>query len=122
MTDEVKFLGTEEDELRQRIDLLEATVEMLGRRNTRLLACVQLVHDALDLETWDGRWSNRLMQAHQVAGGMLADSSVPLGGPELSCNDRLGFRTSDHTGGQENPSGATLGGFSEVGVSDHAVG
>ena len=92
-----KFLGTEEDELLAKIDLLEATLEMMGRRNTRLLSVVELVHAALDLEEWDGRWSNRLMQAHQVAGGMLADSSVPLGGPELSPNARLGFRTSGRT-------------------------
>jgi len=84
------FLGTEEDELRARIDLLEATVEMLGRRNKRLLSVVQLVHDALADEKWS-RLSNRLMQARQVAHGMLADSSVPLG-ERLDPNERLGFK------------------------------
>jgi hypothetical protein len=84
------FLGTEEDELRARIDTLEATVEMLGRRNKRLVSVVQLVHDALDAEKWDGRWSNRLMQARQVAQGMLADSSVPLG-EHLDPNERLAY-------------------------------
>ncbi len=85
-----KFIGTEEDELRARIDLLEGTLELMGRRNTRLLSVVQLVYDALAGETWDGRWSNRLMQARQVAHGMLADASVPLG-QHLTPNDRLAF-------------------------------
>ena len=91
-----KFIGTEEDELRAMIDLLEGMVEMLGRRNTRLLSVVQLVHDALAGETWDGRWSNRLMQARQVAHGMLADASVPIG-QHLTPNDRLAF---DATSGE----------------------
>ena len=98
-----KFLGTEEDELRARIDVLEGTVEMLGRRNTRLLSVVQLVHDALAAEKWDGRWSNRLMQARQVAHGMLADASVPLG-QHLTPNDRLAF---DATSGE--PIGEPIG-------------
>jgi len=85
-----KFIGTEEHKLRARIDLLEGTLELVGRRNTRLLSVVQLVHDALAGETWDGRWSNTLMQAHQVAHGMLADSSVPIG-QHLTPNDRLAF-------------------------------
>lgn len=87
------FLGTEEDELRARIDLLEEQVERLGRRNTRLLSVVQLVHDALAAETWDGRWTNRLMHARQVAHGMLADASVPLG-QELTPLERLAFNPS----------------------------
>ena len=91
-----KFIGTEEDELRQRIDLLEGTVEMLGRRKKRLLSVVQLVHDALAAETWDDRWSNRLMHARQVAHGMLADSSVLLG-QHLTPNERLAF---DAAGGE----------------------
>jgi hypothetical protein len=94
-----KFIGTEEDELRARIDVLEGTLELMGRRNTRLLSVVQLVHDALADETWDGRWSNRLMQAHQVAHGMLADASVPLG-QHLTPNDRLAF---DATSSEREP-------------------
>jgi hypothetical protein len=65
------FLGTEEDELRARIDLLEATLETIGRQNRRLRSSLQLVGDALDLEKWDGRWTNRLMQAHVVARNTL---------------------------------------------------
>ena len=87
------FMGTEEDELRARIDLLEATLELMGRRNTRLLSVVQLVHEALAAETWDGRWTNRLMHARQVAQGMLADASVPLG-QQLTPNERLAFNPS----------------------------
>jgi hypothetical protein len=88
-----KFMGTEEDELRAKVDLLEATLEMMGRHNTRLLSVVELACAAMDQENWDGRWSNRMMHAHQVLVGMLADASVPLG-QYLTPNERLAFRPS----------------------------
>jgi hypothetical protein len=69
------FLGTEEDELRARIDLLEATIETIGRQNRRLRSSLQLVADALDIEVWDARWTNRLMQAHIAAHNTLEDTA-----------------------------------------------
>lgn len=38
-----------------------------GHECHRLRSSLQLVADALDLEQWDDRWTNRLMQSHVVA-------------------------------------------------------
>lgn len=52
-----------------------ATVDRLRIENARLRSALVLVDEALNLEEWDGRWSNRLMHAHTVVGGVLDPSS-----------------------------------------------
>jgi len=49
------------------IEQLKATLAERERECRRLRSSLQLVSDALDLEKWDGRWTNRLMQSHGVA-------------------------------------------------------
>jgi len=45
----------------------------------RLRSSLQLAADAMDREVWDGRWTNRMMQAHIVAKDTLAE--VEAGNP-----------------------------------------
>jgi hypothetical protein len=42
----------------------EATPEQIAGTATRLYKALRLCVEALDREPWDGRWGNRLMQAH----------------------------------------------------------
>lgn len=49
------------------IEQLKATILERERECRRLRSSLQLVADALDLEKWDARWTNRLMQSHVVA-------------------------------------------------------
>jgi hypothetical protein len=49
----------------------EATPEQIAGTATRLYIALRLCVEALDREPWDGRWGNRLMQAHTYGHGVL---------------------------------------------------
>jgi hypothetical protein len=59
------------------IEQLKATVAERERECRRLRSSLQLVSDALDLEKWDARWTNRLMQAHVVVRDTLDQVKAP---------------------------------------------
>jgi len=42
----------------------DATPDQIAGTATRLYSALRLCVEALDREPWDGRWGNRLMQAH----------------------------------------------------------
>jgi hypothetical protein len=51
--------------------LPEATPEQITGTAARLYIALRLCVEALDREPWDGRWGNRLMQAHTYGHGVL---------------------------------------------------
>ena len=51
--------------------LPDATPEQIAGTATRLYSALRLCVEALDKEPWDGRWGNRLMQAHTYGHGVL---------------------------------------------------
>jgi len=53
----------------------EATPEQIAGTATRLYKALRLCVEALDREPWDGRWGNRLMQAHSYGHAVLEDAS-----------------------------------------------
>ncbi len=49
----------------------DATPDQIAGTATRLYSALRLCVEALDREPWDGRWGNRLMQAHTYGHGVL---------------------------------------------------
>lgn len=49
----------------------DATPEQIAGTATRLYKALRLCVEALDREPWDGRWGNRLMQAHTYGHAVL---------------------------------------------------
>ena len=54
----------------------DATPEQIAGTATRLYTALRLCVEALDREPWDGRWGNRLMQAHTCGRQTLEDAST----------------------------------------------
>jgi hypothetical protein len=59
--------GTDSVTAAETIKQLTDQLAARGHECHRLRSSLQLVADALDLEQWDARWTNRLMQSHVVA-------------------------------------------------------
>lgn len=67
------------------IERLQSQLTAQSHECRRLRSALQLCSDAMDLEVWDGRWTNRMMQAHaiardtldQVAAGQPAPATEP---------------------------------------------
>jgi hypothetical protein len=53
----------------------DATPEQIAGTATRLYKALRLCVEALDREPWDGRWGNRLMQAHTYGHAVLEYAS-----------------------------------------------
>ena len=53
----------------------DATPEQIAGTATRLYKALRLCVEALDREPWDGRWGNRLMQAHSYGHSVLEDAA-----------------------------------------------
>jgi hypothetical protein len=51
--------------------LPDATPEQIAGTATRIHKALMLCVEALDREPWDGRWGNRLMQAHTYGHAVL---------------------------------------------------
>ncbi len=49
----------------------DATPDQIAGTATRLYIALRLCVEALNREPWDGRWGNRLMQAHTYGHGVL---------------------------------------------------
>ena len=56
--------------------LPDATPEQISFTATRLYKALRLCVEALDREPWDGRWGNRLMQAHTYGRQTLEDTAT----------------------------------------------
>jgi len=56
--------------------LPEATPEQISGTAARLYKALRLCVEALDREPWDGRWGNRLMQAHTYGRQTLEDAAT----------------------------------------------
>jgi hypothetical protein len=54
----------------------EATPEQIAGTAARLYKALRLSVEALDREPWDGRWGNRLMQAHSYGHAVLEDAAT----------------------------------------------
>jgi hypothetical protein len=53
----------------------DATPEQINGTATRLYSALRLCVEALNREPWDGRWGNRLMQAHTYGHAVLEDAA-----------------------------------------------
>ena len=56
--------------------LPELTPEQITGRADRLEKALRMCMDALRMEPWDGRWSNRLMQAHDYGRKVITEAST----------------------------------------------
>ena len=56
--------------------LPELTPEQMVGRADRLEKALRMCMDALRMEPWDGRWSNRLMQAHDYGRKVITEAST----------------------------------------------
>jgi hypothetical protein len=56
--------------------LPELTPEQIAGRADRLEKALRMCMDALAREPWDGRWSNRLMQAHDYGRKVITEAST----------------------------------------------
>jgi len=56
--------------------LPDVTPEQISGTATRLYKALRLCVEALDREPWDGRWGNRLMQAHTYGRQTLEDAAT----------------------------------------------
>jgi hypothetical protein len=56
--------------------LPELTVEQIAGRAIRLERALRICIEALDLETWDARWGNRLMHAHTYGRNVIEEAAV----------------------------------------------
>ena len=56
--------------------LPELTAEQIAGRAVRIEKALRMAVEALDREVWDGRWGNRLMQAHTYGRTVLEEAST----------------------------------------------
>lgn len=56
--------------------LPELTVEQIAGRAIRLEQALRICIEALDLETWDARWGNRLMHAHTYGRNVIEEAAL----------------------------------------------
>ena len=57
-------------------DLPELTPQQIAGRADRLEKALRMCMEALAREPWDGRWSNRLMQAHDYGRKVITEAST----------------------------------------------